>query len=87
MWQAAADWDVFMGQFGPYIFVLVGVVVAYMLYHFFASDDLRIFLLLNAIIQFIVAGATQNGLCVLIAVLSLVPVIINRVRGGASGGE
>ncbi len=79
-------WEDFMVQFGPYIFVLIGVVVAYMLYQIFSGSDLRIFLLLNAIIQFVVAGATQNGACVIVAVLSLLPVVLARVREAKSGG-
>jgi hypothetical protein len=72
------SYETLMEVFAPYVFVLVGLVVSYSLYHFFSDSDLRVFLLLNMIIQFIIAGATQYTICVIVAVISLIPVILKR---------
>ena len=79
------SWDTLMIDFAPYIFMMVGLVIAYSLYHFFSDSDLRVFLLLNTLIQFIIATVSQNGVCVIVAVLSLLPLILHRKSGG--GGE
>lgn len=83
------DYETLMMNFAPYIFVIVGIVISYTLYKIFSDTDLRIFLLINSIIQFIVATYTENAICVIVAIFSLIPIILSvKPEGGnATNGE
>lgn len=75
-----------MQEFAPYVFILLGIVISYTLYKYFSDSDLRIFLLTNSIVQFIIATYSQNTVCVIVAILSLVAVVLTS-RKPPAGGE
>lgn len=75
-----------MNDFAPLIFAIVGLVISYSLYKFFSDNNLKIFLLVNAIIQFVISAATTNGISIIIAILSFLPVIFSK-KGSDESGE